>query len=301
MNRGQKNLAWISIGCASRIAQTLGLHLNELCWEEKSQVVIEDRKRLWWSLYDLEICLAYRLGRCPGIDLASCRVGMPSETVSCVLVSEAFWAHSPKVFNIVPNSPPDYHRVVCQLSTINGLIIRDLYGPRSAQICLDSRADELLNDIHRFWEDLPQHLKPDAHLAPSHCRAILYLGLRYNYTILLATRPSIVACWKDPHSCSSNLMQRVEMSEAANKRSLVLLKTMAQANVLSRNSYLDVPYILANILMFILRMVKDPSVELLNETSELRLILEGTEHLAIGRAVIQAFEATVEDVNSMLR
>ena len=191
--------------------------------------------------------------------------------------------------------------MVSQLSTINGLIIQDLYGPRSAQICLDSRADELLNDVQRFWEDLPQHLRPDAHLAPSHCRAVLYLGLRYNYTILLATRPSIVACWKDPHSCSSSLMQRVEMSEAANKRSLVLLKTMAQADVLSRKSYLDAPYILANILIFILRMVKDPSLELLNEASEYRTILEVTQHLAIGRAVIRAFEATMDDVKSMLR
>ena len=95
MNRDQKNLAWISIGCASRIAQTLGLHLDESCWDEKSQVLIEDRKRLWWSLYDLEICLAYRLGRSPGIDLASCRVGLPSETVRYLLVKTVFPADPP--------------------------------------------------------------------------------------------------------------------------------------------------------------------------------------------------------------
>ena len=95
-------------------------------------------------------------------------------------------------------------------------------------------------------------------------------------------------------------MQRVEMAEAANKRSLGLLKTMAQADVLSYKSYLDASYILANMLMFILRMVKDPSLELLNEASEYHTILEGTRHLKIGRACIRAFEATMDDVRSML-
>ena len=74
------------LGCASRIAQSLGLHLHESCWKERSHFAIENRKRLWWSLYDLETCLAFRIGRLPGIDRLTCGVGMPSESVSHQMV-----------------------------------------------------------------------------------------------------------------------------------------------------------------------------------------------------------------------
>lgn len=204
------------------------------------------------------------------------------------------------MFNLIPNAPPDYHKVVSQLSRLTGIIVKDLYGPRSAYICLDNRADELLDDLARFWEDLPIHLKPDAAMAPSHTRAILYLGLRYDYAILLATRPSIVSCWIYPGSCSAKLINRVDMAEAANKRSLLLLRRMAQGDLLSRQNFLDASYVLANILMFILRLVKDPSLQFLEEAEGYRHVLDYTRHLDIGRVTLENFDATVQEVRSIL-
>ena len=138
-------------------------------------------------------------------------------------------------------------------------------------------------------------------MAPSHSRAVLYLGLRYYYTILLATRPSVVSCWKYPGGCSSKVMQHMETFEAANKQSLLLLKRMAQADLLSRQNFLDSSYILCNILVFMLRIVKDPSLELLNEADEYRHILELTQHLDIGRASMRTFNATIDEVRSILK
>ncbi|KAK5232936.1 hypothetical protein LTR47_006163 [Exophiala xenobiotica] len=284
LNKDQRNLAWIAVGCATRIAQTLGLHLKESHWDEKSQLVIENRRRLWWSLYDMEVCLAFRLGRCVAIDLASCSVGMPSETV----------------FNYVPNCPPNYHTAVSELTKINGLIVQDLYGSRSASICLDDRADELIADLERFWNTLPYHLRPDAPTAPSHSRAVLYLGLRYHYTMLIATRPSIVSCWREPNASSPGLTRRVDMFESANKGSLSLLKRMAQADVLSGKSHLDASYILGGVMIFLLRIVKDPSQQLLDEAVEYRSILELAQHLDVGRAGMRTFDTTIAEVKSTL-
>ncbi|EXJ57727.1 uncharacterized protein A1O5_12517 [Cladophialophora psammophila CBS 110553] len=284
LNRDQRNLAWITLGCASRIAQSLGLHLKESCWEEKSPSIIESRKRLWWSLYDLEICLAYRLGRNPGINPAFCSLDIPSQAM----------------LNMTPYTPPDYHKAVAQLSKITYLIVQDLYGPRAAQICLDSRAEEILGDIQCFWNELHEYLKPGAPLAASHSRAVHYLGLRYEYTILVATRPSVVSCWKSFGSCSDRLMQRVQLCEAANRRSLILLKRMAQEGLFSQQNFLDATYVLANALILLLRLVKDPSRELLMEADEYCLLIDMTQHLNIGRVTKRHFEETTCEIRSRL-
>ncbi|KIW50501.1 hypothetical protein PV05_09305 [Exophiala xenobiotica] len=284
LNRDQRNLAWITLGSASRIAQSLGLHLKESCWEEKSPSIVESRKRLWWSLYDLEICLAYRLGRNPGINPAFCSLDIPSQAM----------------LNMTPYTPPDYHRAVAQLSKINCLIVQDLYGPRAAQICLDSRADEILSDIQCFWNRLHDYLKPGAPLAASHSRAVHYLGLRYEYTILVATRPSMVSCWKFFGSCSDRLMQRVQLCEAANRRSLLLLKRMARDGLFSQHNFLDATYVLANALILLLRLVKDPSRELLTEAEEYCLLIDMAQHLNIGRVTKRHFEETTREIRSRL-
>ena len=188
--------------------------------------------------------------------------------------------------------------MVSQLTRITATLVRDLYGPRSAYICLDSRADDLLDNLRRFWEGLPNHLKPDAATAPAHSRAVLYLGLRYDYAILLVTRPSVVSCFKYPGSCSAEVMKRVDIAESASRRSLLLLRRMAQGDLLSQQNYLDVSYILANIVMFILRLVKDPSLQLLEESETYCHILNLTQHLDIGRFTKRHFDETVREVRS---
>ncbi|KAH6988274.1 fungal-specific transcription factor domain-containing protein [Ilyonectria sp. MPI-CAGE-AT-0026] len=281
LNRGQRNLAWVTLGCASRIAQSLGLHLHESCWNETSLVTVESRKRLWWSLYDLDLCLTYRLGRYPGIDPALCHVSTPNEML----------------FNLIPNTPPDYHKTIAELSKLTGYLMRDLYGPGSADICLDDRADEILCDLACFWENLPEHLKPDATLAPCHSRAVHCLALRYNYAILLATRPSIVSCWKNSGSGSARLMHRVALCEDANRKSLSLLTRMVPRD-LSRHNFLDASYILANILIFILRLAREPSLELLAQAEEYRQLLTFTHHLNIGRITQDTYDTAVQEVKS---
>ncbi|KAK4943651.1 hypothetical protein LTR10_016748 [Elasticomyces elasticus] len=204
------------------------------------------------------------------------------------------------MFNLTPNTPPDYYMAVAQLTRITGHIVQDLYGPRSARICLDTRADEILDDMQRFWDVLPPYLKPEAPVAPSHARAVLYLGLRYYYTILVATRPSILCCWKLHGSCSARLMRRVDLAEEANKASLLILRKMAQKGLLCKESFLDASYVLANIVMLILRVVKIPTQEMILEAEEYRPILDLTLHLHIGRGAKGKFEDTLREVRSML-
>ena len=90
------------------------------------------------------------------------------------------------------------------------------------------------------------------------------------------------------------------MFESANKESLSLLKRMAQADVLSGKSHLDASYILGGVMIFLLRIVKDPSQELLDEAVEYRPILELAQHLDVGRAGMRTFDMTIEEVKSTL-
>lgn len=180
---------------------------------------------------------------------------------------------------------------------MTGYLMRDLYSPVSTNFCLDDRADELLHDLASFWNHLPEHLKPTATLAPCHSRAVHYLALRYNYAILLATRPSIVSCWKNPGSSSARLLHRVALCEDANRTSLSLLTTMMPSD-LSKQNFLDASYILANILIFILRLVKEPSLDLVMQAEQYRQLLTFTCHLNIGRFTQETYDKVVQEVKS---
>lgn len=81
LNRTERNLASINIGAAIKIAQSLGLHVNESLWKEQSPIHMESKKRIWWSLFSLETSLGTCFGMPLAIDESLCNVSPPSEVV----------------------------------------------------------------------------------------------------------------------------------------------------------------------------------------------------------------------------
>ena len=96
-------------------------------------------------------------------------------------------------------------------------------------------------------------------------------------------------------------MRRVQLCEEANKRSLRNLKRIKHTELLSRLNFLDTSYILTNILVFTLRLVKDPSFDLLQEAEDYQTLFKLTEHLNIGRAQLRHFVATIDEIRTILR
>lgn len=80
--KGQRNVAWISLGSAIRIAQSIGLHLHESVWEDDCSLSAENKKRLWWSLFELDTMLSSTLGRPQSVNKEFVYTSIPSDLVT---------------------------------------------------------------------------------------------------------------------------------------------------------------------------------------------------------------------------
>ncbi|EAS32195.3 transcription factor [Coccidioides immitis RS] len=70
-----KSASWVWLGCAMRIAQDLGLHIESGSW---APLDAEMRRRIWWSLYAWERTLVLELGRPLMIHDEDCDTELPS-------------------------------------------------------------------------------------------------------------------------------------------------------------------------------------------------------------------------------
>ncbi|KAE9379486.1 hypothetical protein N431DRAFT_317364, partial [Stipitochalara longipes BDJ] len=95
-NASSYNTAHSTLALACRVAVILGLHresnLDELDTDERSF-----RRRVWWTLYALEIKAAMELGRPLAIDLSQVTCGLPPETSQGYLFSTAELTQSPAI------------------------------------------------------------------------------------------------------------------------------------------------------------------------------------------------------------
>ncbi|WEW54784.1 hypothetical protein PRK78_000209 [Emydomyces testavorans] len=70
-----KSASWVWLGCAVRIAQDLGLHVESGAW---TPLDAEMRRRIWWSLYAWERVVVLELGRPLLIHDEDCDADLPS-------------------------------------------------------------------------------------------------------------------------------------------------------------------------------------------------------------------------------
>lgn len=122
----ERGLAWTICGCALRLALTLNLHrarTNLLPWEAESN---ENRKRCWWSIYEIETfsCMLY---------------GYPSSTSDDECDVTRLDPHY-QVANAQSSPQPgagitlrSYKYFMSELSTITQYTLKELYNSRPKQ------------------------------------------------------------------------------------------------------------------------------------------------------------------------
>lgn len=76
--QNQRHTGWITLGSATRIAQSLGLFLRV---EDESPIVAEQRTRLWWSLYELDQWSSCVLGKHSDATFYTESVSPPSDVI----------------------------------------------------------------------------------------------------------------------------------------------------------------------------------------------------------------------------
>ncbi|KIW94548.1 uncharacterized protein Z519_04524 [Cladophialophora bantiana CBS 173.52] len=167
----QTDRAWTTLGKAVRSSQSIGLHTEDvkrLASDSLERVsVVENRRRLWYSLYVLDRLLSLQLGRPPAIHDEDFKVAYPSKA-SDMSISNGT-AESKR--NLSPKdqecSNGEYFVAMIQFSGIIGRVFSLLYGPNrtdNAVLAL-STIQSLDHDLQQWRASLPRALRFDlAHI-----------------------------------------------------------------------------------------------------------------------------------------
>ncbi|KIX08046.1 uncharacterized protein Z518_02701 [Rhinocladiella mackenziei CBS 650.93] len=142
---------WTTLGMAVRIAQSIGLHVDEghrkLPENERSS---ETRRRVWFSLYVLDRLLALQLGRPPAIHDDGFNLRLPSRMSDFAISDDShatvdqYPAHGDALVG-------HYFIAMIQFSGIIGRVFNGLYGPNKAV-----NAGMTLSTIERLDRELSQ-------------------------------------------------------------------------------------------------------------------------------------------------
>ncbi|RFU36299.1 hypothetical protein B7463_g92, partial [Scytalidium lignicola] len=192
----QRNASWIMMGCAIRMAISLGMHRGDKLLLQRhirlTPIERELRKRVWWTLYIFEQYHSALFGRPSAIDDEETTSDLPIESI----LDEGY--HRPpgliahdvslaKIVSKIRKSQADHGR----FSSLGGHGFSDCHTVHG-----------LLQELDTWYDDLPPFLKFDEsnqrHIYPSHFRQLVTLQLRYQHARLLLARPFHLKILQNP-------------------------------------------------------------------------------------------------------
>lgn len=132
---------WTILGQAVRVAQSIGLHVENDDIDHTKlnhSLEIEERRRVWYSIYVLDRLLSLQLGRPPAIHDDDFNVPLPARAGD----AEIDWTGD-VIEEKTDNTPSsgDYFLAVIAFSGIVGRVLRGLYCPRRSHFA----SGDLLN------------------------------------------------------------------------------------------------------------------------------------------------------------
>ncbi|KAI1268422.1 fungal-specific transcription factor domain-containing protein [Xylariaceae sp. FL1019] len=177
----RKNTAYTYAGLALRLSVTLGLHRNITYDANFRPIEIENRRRVWWTVYCFDRMCSSKLGHVPMIRDQDIDAPLPSS--ECLSTDEAddFVDAQQLIANVT-------------LSRITGSILRLIYGatPHRAKDFVRN-VHTVLNSLKQWESELPIDLKLDHNRFPSYkSRSVASLRLHFNQCIILTTRPILL-------------------------------------------------------------------------------------------------------------
>ena len=244
-NSGQRNASWIFLGCASRMAIALGMHLesaNQSCSDADECTA---RVRTWWTLYQFERNLCVMLGRPSSIDDLEMTL-LPPDASSDT------------------DMPLRYAESSVRLCKMQSAVRQSHFSPPESDALPPIQATQLaLSDLQSWFTDLPMHLRPGwRSMVPQQRRANLLLQIGYENMIILVTRPYLLrqikqAVSKQPTPSADRGMTDTCLASA--ERLLSYLQTLADENLLDTINWLDAYYVYLGVIVL--------SLDLLSPTS----------------------------------
>lgn len=109
--------------------------------------------------------------------------------------------------------------------------------------------------------------------------------------VMLLTRHYLLHPLMDDRFHDGEWSDLAKICEAANDESISLIKEASRKNVLGKTNHLDAYYILADGMVFFLRVLKNPSEQLTAELGEVLSLLTLTEHMDFGKFGLRSLSA----------
>ncbi|QKX52984.1 uncharacterized protein TRUGW13939_00055 [Talaromyces rugulosus] len=193
---GRPNLSFSLLGATVKMSQSLGLHRQTSRGPLED---IEERKRIWWTIYTWDRFASITYGRPLGINDEDCDVIMPAD----VLENPSFVTPTSDQGNLILYS--SYQRELNRLYLIASPALKAIFGSRtlgtSNQLTGDTYyelAKNATQDLQRWYRLLPSHLsldlEQDFHADGSlksraYALQSLSLQLTYDNVLIILHRP----------------------------------------------------------------------------------------------------------------
>lgn len=161
----RKNTAYTYAGLALRLSLTLGLHRNITYDPKTNPTEIENRRRVWWTVYTFDRLCSSKLGHAVMIKDEDIDAPFPSSEVE----DEDFVDAKQLIANI-------------RLSKITGSILNLIYGvPTQRSGDFIRNVHTILNNLKQWDAELPLELKLNHQRFPSYgSRPVASLRLHFN-------------------------------------------------------------------------------------------------------------------------
>ncbi|KAL2278211.1 hypothetical protein FJTKL_14625 [Diaporthe vaccinii] len=173
--------AFVYAGLALRLSQTMGLHRNLKYESSVSGAEVENRRRVWWTVYIFDGLISSRLGHTMISD-GYIDAPLPSQDNLPAADKDDFFDPMQLIANI-------------RLCRITGSILSLIYeAPSQRQPGNFIRnVHTILNKLKNLDAELPMELKLDHTRFPAYgSRSVASLRLHFNQNLILTTRPVLL-------------------------------------------------------------------------------------------------------------
>ncbi|KAB2575286.1 putative transcriptional regulatory protein [Lasiodiplodia theobromae] len=191
---GKPNVSFALLGASIKMAQALRLHRESSRGDPSA---IEERKRVWWTIYTWDRFASITYGRPLGINEKDCNVSMPAD----VLEDPSFKYSSSSGANTLIHYSA-YQRELNTLYQIASPMIEAIFGTRGGEAASQSDRAAMVTEIDKQLRDWHQRLPPHLVLdlnndtrvdslaeARAHRLQALSLQLTYDNIVIVLHRP----------------------------------------------------------------------------------------------------------------
>ncbi|KAF1966846.1 aldehyde dehydrogenase [Bimuria novae-zelandiae CBS 107.79] len=286
-NLCSRTTSYLYMGASIQMAYSIGLHRDSLT-PSVSSMEREQNRRIWWTLFTLDLEIASRGGSPTLIDERYLRITTP-------LPSE-------QILYPGMHTPLSWLSTSVSLCRLKREIIQAVYTERfmNSRTVSCTTISKLLLSLQGWHQLMPPHLKPDVPTPSTHKRAVAVLHLQYWSTIMLLCRPFLLyLVLKHSTMEVGKKIWFERMGKTcidAAQKSLNVLEQMARDNTLSSLTSFDSTCLLRLVMVFILAFVHTKMPQYRSHIETSNSLMKSMEQIGFSKMVAEETPIRLADL-----